>query len=315
MKELGAKFKKKREKLDIPLAQARNETKIRMTYLEAIEEGDFEEVEQEVYLKGFLKIYANYLGLDERKIMQEYKEYKKIQEQEDKDPEEIKAEQKQTIGDRIKEFIDYHQNKFLYAFMALLLLLIIIAVLFLGTVMYKSFNSGEVNLLSNVETYVEEKVIEQDEQQEGANSANTEEVVSLESNAKEKNESQVKSKNTSQNQEPKAISESKNKVADKDSKQAANRQTFEKEEVIQNPKQINLRIKAIANSWCAVDINGKTVFKGIMKAGSSKNFSGQNIKLKISNGAGIKIIKNGEELGPFGKAGEVVVKEYSTKSD
>ena len=77
MEELGAKFKEKREELDITLAQARNETNIRMSYLEAIEEGEFERVEQEVYLKGFLKIYANYLGLDERKILKDYREYKK----------------------------------------------------------------------------------------------------------------------------------------------------------------------------------------------------------------------------------------------
>jgi cytoskeletal protein RodZ len=70
LKELGVKFKEKREELSIPLDQARNETKIRLSYLKAIEAGNFDEIEQEVYLKGFLKIYANYLGLDERKILQ-----------------------------------------------------------------------------------------------------------------------------------------------------------------------------------------------------------------------------------------------------
>jgi hypothetical protein len=57
------------------------------------------------------------------------------------------------------------------------------------------------------------------------------------------------------------------------------------------------------------------VFKGRIKRGVTKEFSGKNIKVKISNAAGIKLIKDGQELGALGKKGEVVVREYSLESN
>ncbi|MBM7557900.1 helix-turn-helix domain-containing protein [Halanaerobacter jeridensis] len=313
MKELGIKFKEKREKLDIPLAQARNETKIRMTYLKAIEEGNFEEVEREVYLKGFLKVYANYLGLDERKILQEYREYKKIKEQENQ-PEEQLAEDKnkKTIGERIKEVIDEHQNKFLYAFMTGIILLIIVAVLFLGTMIYNSFSSGSgsINWLSNFESYINKIDMENQDN----NSSQTE----IDSTTENDNDNLVTENQSKPEQEESKVNKDNNQPQEvKNSKESEvqnlNNDQKMKEEV--KEEQINLTVKAIANSWCVVEINGDSVFKGTLKKGTTKSFKGKNIKLKIGNGAGIKIVKNGQELGPFGKAGEVVVKEYSIKSD
>lgn len=310
MKEIGAKFKQKRKELDISLDQARNETKIKISYLKAIERGAFGEVDQEVYLKGFLKIYADYLGLDKRKIMQEYREYKKNQEQENQDPEEQEIEEKQTIGDRIKEFIDHHQNKVLYVFMSLLLLLIMLAVLFLGTVIYKSFNAEGNNLLSNVETYVEKNLIEEEKDQKDADYANKKTDASLDQT--EERQEETKGETKGENKEENNVTSDEQ---NSNNKQDLSQEKVEPEAEIQNPNQVNLIIKAIASSWCVVDINGKTAFKGTMKAGTSKKFNGENIKLKISNGAGIKVIKNGQELGPFGKAGEVIVKEFSLESE
>ena len=315
MKELGAKKKEKREKLDIPLAQARNETKIRMIYLEAIEEGNFEEVEREVYLKGFLKVYAKYLGLDERKIMQEYREYKKIKEQENKTEEEIEKDKtKKTLKERLKKFVDYHQNKFLYAFITVIILLLIVAVLFLGTMIYKSFSSEAegLNLFSNLESYINKIELENKEEDnsskvESKSSVQNDDKSSTEKNNQENKKTQNNNENDQIKIEKAGLSQDQNLNSDK-----MKTEEIIKEETI---KQINLELKAIRDSWCAVEVNGDSKFKGIIKEGTTKSFSGKNIKLKIANAAGVKVIKNGQEFGPFGKAGEVVVKEYSIKSN
>ncbi|MFO7819089.1 MAG: DUF4115 domain-containing protein [Halanaerobacter sp.] len=288
MEELGAKFKEKREELDITLAQARNETNIRMSYLEAIEEGEFGTVEQEVYLKGFLKIYANYLGLDERKILKDYRGYKKKEDEHEEASDLEQEENNQSFGDKIKGFFDYHQNKFLYALIAIAVLLIILAVLFLGTMVYKSFIAKDLDSALNVESYVNK-------------------ITGGEANSSVQKSSERKEKNGSSQQE----SINQQQIVEQDKEAEKEEQSALQEE----QKQIELKLKAIAKSWCAVEENGDSVFRGIMEKGSSKEFRAKNIRLKIGNAAGIKVVKNGEELGPFGQTGEVVVKEYSIKSN
>ena len=48
------------------------ETKISIKTLEWIEEEAFEKLPPLVYLKGFLKSYAQSLGLDSQKVIEEY---------------------------------------------------------------------------------------------------------------------------------------------------------------------------------------------------------------------------------------------------
>jgi len=62
---IGEIFKATRLKLGLSLTDVENETKIRSKYLEAIEEENFELIPGRVYLKGFIRTYAKYLGIDD----------------------------------------------------------------------------------------------------------------------------------------------------------------------------------------------------------------------------------------------------------
>jgi cytoskeletal protein RodZ len=59
-----------RQGLDIPRIEA--ETKIRGKYLRALEEEHFEVLPGDTYVKGFLRTYADYLGLDGQLYLDEY---------------------------------------------------------------------------------------------------------------------------------------------------------------------------------------------------------------------------------------------------
>ncbi|AGB40714.1 Helix-turn-helix protein [Halobacteroides halobius DSM 5150] len=72
MEEIATKLKNQREQLGITLKEAAKDTKIRLEYLQAIESGNFSNIGQEVFLKGFLKIYSDYLNLDTKEIIAEY---------------------------------------------------------------------------------------------------------------------------------------------------------------------------------------------------------------------------------------------------
>lgn len=72
MENLGEYIKKEREKKGITLEEAAKATRIRKTYLQAIEEGDFS-IQSPVFMKGFLRSYADFLGLDSTDILGRYK--------------------------------------------------------------------------------------------------------------------------------------------------------------------------------------------------------------------------------------------------
>ncbi len=72
LREMGAFLKRTREEKGIGLEAAVHATKIRSRYLLAIEEGEFEVLPGNVYARGFVRGYANYLGLDGEKIAQQY---------------------------------------------------------------------------------------------------------------------------------------------------------------------------------------------------------------------------------------------------
>lgn len=63
-KTLGDILKTARKKKEISLSQAEEETKVRLKYLESLEEGRYEALPGNVYALGFLTKYADFLGLE-----------------------------------------------------------------------------------------------------------------------------------------------------------------------------------------------------------------------------------------------------------
>jgi len=71
-KKIGNVFREKREEKKVSLKEAESVTSIRSNYLRAIEEGELEKFLSAVYLHGFMRQYAQFLGIDIDKLMQEY---------------------------------------------------------------------------------------------------------------------------------------------------------------------------------------------------------------------------------------------------
>jgi cytoskeletal protein RodZ len=72
MQNIGDRLAEARKRLGIALREASEATKIRTDYLQAMENGTFDFSLPEVYKRGFLKIYANYLKLDADKLANDY---------------------------------------------------------------------------------------------------------------------------------------------------------------------------------------------------------------------------------------------------
>jgi cytoskeleton protein RodZ len=70
--EIGNSLREARVRRGTDFAQAELATKIRGKYLRALEEEHFEVLPAETYVKGFLRTYAEYLGLDGQLYVDEY---------------------------------------------------------------------------------------------------------------------------------------------------------------------------------------------------------------------------------------------------
>jgi len=72
MKQIGKELKEVREEKGISLDEVAEKTKIQTRFLKAIENGNWEDLPEEVYLRGFLRTYAEALGLDGKEFVESY---------------------------------------------------------------------------------------------------------------------------------------------------------------------------------------------------------------------------------------------------
>ncbi len=70
--EIGTSLREARLRRQIDFPEAEYGTKIRSRYLRALEEERFELLPSHTYIKGFLRTYAEYLGLDGQLYVDEY---------------------------------------------------------------------------------------------------------------------------------------------------------------------------------------------------------------------------------------------------
>ncbi len=66
---IGRLLKERREELGYTLQEAEQETRIRKTYLESLENNRFSELPGQAYVTGFIRVYARYLGLKSNPLL------------------------------------------------------------------------------------------------------------------------------------------------------------------------------------------------------------------------------------------------------
>ena len=76
MQTVGEVLRAERLKKALSIKDVESVISIRALYLNAIEEGNYDVVPGEVYLKGFIRNYASFLGLDSQALMELYRQNK-----------------------------------------------------------------------------------------------------------------------------------------------------------------------------------------------------------------------------------------------
>ena len=86
MFEIGNSLREARYRQQLELSEIEQATKIRARYLQALEEESFDALPAQTYVKGFLRNYAEYLGLDGQLYVDEYNSRYAVGEEEPREP-------------------------------------------------------------------------------------------------------------------------------------------------------------------------------------------------------------------------------------
>ena len=114
----GECLKRKREELDISLRDISEKLKVKSDYLENLESGSYEELPPDVYVRGFVKSYAQFVGLDSEKMVGIYNREKKIESKIEK-----KSKKKETYANKFTtQNFAIITPKIVTAFLSLLIL-------------------------------------------------------------------------------------------------------------------------------------------------------------------------------------------------
>lgn len=272
LKKFGEELKSLREKKAISLNEIHDKTRIDAKYLSEIENGNFD-VLPEVYIRAFLRKYANMIEAEEEDIISMYeiakgegseeidqKKLKKIEldKVSDEKPTETYDDlEKEVTEKQEKTTDDKNKNIVLLGTFVLISLIVVILYLFFFS------NSSE-------EIIVEKPI---------------DEIVS------EKTEIQ---------------SEPKVNVTEKKSGFKTQNKTSKFAPIAVPHDSLNLRINAIDTAWMRITIDNKFGDEFTLNPHLSKMLKAKtNFKLLIGNAGGVELYLNGKKLPRFGKKGEI----------
>jgi transcriptional regulator with XRE-family HTH domain len=124
MAPIGMELKRERELRGITLQEIADATKINIRYLRDLEEDRLDNLPGTFFIKGIIRSFAKYIGLDENTILNSYYESELHREQEKKEQEEESQKTQSTLPIKVKRIL-YSVSLFL-ALMAVLTLIYIL---------------------------------------------------------------------------------------------------------------------------------------------------------------------------------------------
>jgi cytoskeleton protein RodZ len=133
----GEHLKRERELREITIREISDETKVSCRYLEALEQDNRSKLPAEVFIKGFVRSYANYIGLDPDEAILRYQEYQKTL--------QMTGDANSSVAEPPKS--EPKKEKKNYWTWGILVLLILAVLFYYG---YTTWNRGDVPPVSDI---------------------------------------------------------------------------------------------------------------------------------------------------------------------
>lgn len=308
---LGEKLKKFRSEKRIALSEVSRITKIQAAYLEYLEEGIYDELPADVYVKGFLRSYADFLGIDEKILIRLYEKEKGIK----KNVEESKRPQTKERSSKpinISAFVVTPQKLATYLIAVLIVAGIIYLYREIGSfsdaprliVLNPSADARVENNSLSVEGITEKdaKLFINDQPILVNDDGKFKENVTLQKGVNTINLKAI-NKFGKETQKAVAIQSDQNGEEFQDNNNQENNENSSGRESSASLEKINLELKVDPGPvWLSVEADDNLVFSGTMLSGAVQSFNADN-KIVVNSGrANATYAKfNGKDIGTLGQ--------------
>jgi cytoskeletal protein RodZ len=273
MPGLGDEFRAAREARHLSLSDVSEQIHIRSVYLQSIEDEDWSAIAAPVYVRGFLRTYSRFLGLDPEASVERFNAEMGESGMRN-EPSSVRQ-----LGTRSGP------SPWLWAAIAIAVLL----VAFVGYKYYDNQTSDGGGGPAVASTSASPSVASSSAASPSA--ASTTAASPLPSGA---SPAPAGSDAASGNASP-------GPVASDASPSASGADAG---------KTKTLVVSITQTSWLLVEIDGQKIVEGIYPAGTVKKFHGKSASLRAGNAGGVNITVNGKDLGPLGASGSVVDKTF-----
>ena len=296
MRTAGEILKEERTKKGVSLEEVETATKIRKKTLSALESGDWGSVPP-TFIKGLLKNYADFLGIDEKRVLAFFR----------REYDEKKSTNPKLFSSEKRKF--YLTPTFVSIS---LISILVIAVSWYLFSQYQSFTaapkleiaepsdntkttSKEVNVIG--QTWSDAQVKINGEMVQVSPGGTFSVSVGLKEGV---NVLVISSANKFGK-----ITTAKRTIV-------VETLTQEKNVLAEKNKLLSLDLEIINNStFVTVDVDGREVFDGLMVTGSVTSFEAkENIKIRTKNAGNTKVVVDGQEM-ILGKEGEAIEREFT----
>jgi transcriptional regulator with XRE-family HTH domain len=268
MKKIGERLSEARERLGLTLEEAERSTRIRAHYLAALEEARLDSLPSPVHARGFLKNYAEFLGLDAESLLLDYADVIQSRRPHGRPAVEASAPRRSVrIRARRPRWLSTD------LLVASVITLAVIGVLLWGTsrviaAIRERNEAAQVALAEPTATATE-------------TAAPTLEIIAP--------------------------------PVDVPAVTATSEGAFPTLALPRLPAgPVDIRILVEGSAWVRVVVDGEEVFRGRVSPGELLEYLGQEVvEVTTGNGAGLRVLFNGEDQGTLGGLGEVVTRLWT----
>lgn len=284
---------------NISLDSVAQETNIRKTYLEAIERNDFAMLHGDVFVKGVIRTYGNYLDLDGAQLVDEYKT-SSMGTDSVTNNNTIRESQNVKVRPSFKSNRDIgsgngDEHRVLY------ILACILAVVFLagGGFCYYLKDTGQAVTIPLPFHFGSDSKVS--EKKNVAKNNHAEDV---------KNENDLNQKHSEEAKHP--VNEAENKPDSEKGLDNKSLSVNSANTAVRDNGITNLKITSTGRCWLRVaEQKGEVLFEGILQKGETKTFfSRSSIVMRIGNLKELQIEYNGKLL-PFEDTQGAVTRVYT----
>ncbi len=282
---MGSTLKAEREKKGLTIKDIEQETSIRAAYLEALEEGRYDVLPSEVYVKGFIRNYAEFLQLDPAPLVQEYREElhgadaAPVAEKTPKTTSMVNERAPFSSGSDFHERVEKSHRK-----QIIMTVVAAVVIAFVGSIYYFF---GEDPSASKPQQPAQQAATQQPQTQAAQTTQQAQPVQPAAQNVQP----------PAQNQTAQTAQQPASTLGNTASAAAG---------------QTDVSALFTGRCWIQAVADGKVVYEGTAEANQTLRWTGKKeVVVTAGNAGAIDVTYNGQRIGKLGKEGIVVEKKFS----